>query len=85
MVTPTQAEKVADALLDESRRALRTKQVKRKETADAERRRRESPLLPALISAIAVSVALSYIDNIFVCIAIGAAIGAVSGWAARRH
>lgn len=84
MVTPTQAEKVADALLDEPQRALGAKQVKRNEAADAERRRRESPLLPALISAVAVSVALGYFENVFVCIVIGAAIGTVFGWAARR-
>ena len=85
MVTPTQAEKVADALMDEPRRALDDKQVKRNKAAEAERRRRESPLLPALISAIVVSVALGYLENVFVCILIGAAIGTMFGWAARRR
>ena len=84
MVTPKQAEKVASTLLDEARKALEAKQEKRRAIAAAGRRRRESPLIPAFIAAATVAVSLDYFENMAVCVALGAAIGALFGWAARR-
>ena len=84
MVTKKEAEKVASTLLYEPRKALEANQEKRRAIAAAGRRRRESPLIPAFIAAIAVAVTLDYFENMVVCVVLGTAIGGLFGWAARR-
>ena len=84
MITYEQAERVADTLLDEPQKELERNREKRDSAESAERRRRESPLLPAFFAAIAVTVALSFLDNILVCVGLGILVGGLFGWAARR-
>jgi hypothetical protein len=84
MITPKQAEQVADSLLDQPRRALDAKREKRGSIERAERARRESPVLPAFLAALTVYIALDYTENAFVGVALGTVVGAVFGWVARR-
>ncbi len=84
MITRDQAEQAADSLLDQSKKELSAKQDKRAKLASAERRRRESPLLPAFVAAITTYGSLNYLDNASVSVMLGAAIGGLFGWAARR-
>ncbi len=84
MITRDQAEKAADSLLDQSKKELSAKQDKRAKLALAEQRKRESPLFPAFVAAITVYGSLDYLDNALVSVVLGAAIGGLFGWAARR-
>ncbi len=84
MITRDQAEQAADSLLDQSKKELSAKQDKRAKLASAEQRRRESPLIPAFVAAITVYVALDYLDYALASVMLGAAIGGLFGWAARR-
>ncbi len=84
MITRDQAEQAADSLLDQSKKELSAKQDKRAKLASAEQRRRESPLIPAFVASITVYVALDYLDYALASVMLGAAIGGLFGWAARR-
>ena len=84
MITPEQAGQVADTLLDEPRKDLERNREKREAAESSERRRRESPMFPAFIAAITVTVALGYLDNTLACVALGTIVGGLFGWAARR-
>ena len=84
MTTSEQAEQVADTLLEEPRKELERKREKRDAAESSARRRRESPLLPAYFAAIAVIVALEFLDNTLACVGLGTLAGGLFGWAARR-
>ena len=84
MTTKEQAEKAADSLLEEPRRALDEDRKKRKDALQDAVARRNSPLIPAFVAAITVMISMQYIDSNVACVALGAAIGGLFGWAARR-
>ena len=84
MITQDQAEQVANSILEQPQKELDAKRSHRIAVATAVRRRRESPLIPALISAMTVLVALEYLENTLVCVVLGTIVGSLFGWAARR-
>ena len=84
MTTKDQAEKVAESLLEEPRRAIDEERKKRDDAQQDAIVRRKSPLIPAFVAAITVMISMQYIDNNVACVVLGAAIGGLFGWAARR-
>lgn len=84
MITQDQAEQVANNILEQPQKELDAKRSQRRAVATAVRKRRESPLFPALIAAITVLVALEYLENTLVCVLLGTVVGGLFGWAARR-
>ena len=84
MITNDQAEQVANSILEQPQKELDAKRSQREAVATAERRRRESPLIPALVAAMTVLVALEYLENTLACVVLGTVVGGLFGWAARR-
>ena len=58
MITPEQADQVANSILNQPRKALDEKQEKRSIREHAERLRRHSQLIPAFTGALTVNVAM---------------------------
>ena len=84
MITQEQAARVADSILEEPQKELESKRRQREAIASTERRRRESPLVPALFASITVMLALEYLENTMVCVLLGMVVGSLAGSAARR-
>ena len=84
MITREQADQAADSISEPSRKELRAKKDKRQKFAAAARRKRESPLFPAVIAAVTVYFSLQYQDIGFASVMLGAAIWGLYGWVARR-
>jgi hypothetical protein len=84
MMTPEQSEQAAESLLDQPKAELRARQEKRANIASAERRRLESPFIPAVVAAVTTIAALGYLENTFICLLVGAMVGGLFGLAARR-
>ena len=84
MVTQEQAKRIADSILEEPQKELESKRRRRDAIASTARRRRESPLIPALFASITVLIALEYLENTMVCVLLGMLVGGLFGWAARR-
>lgn len=61
-----------------------SRQEKMAKQAAAAQRRCESPLIPALTAALATIAALGFLESTLVSALLGAAVGGLFGWAARR-
>lgn len=83
-MTPEQKEQVADNLLAKPRQERDARRARREAAGLAARRRRESPIVPALTSAIAVVIAVEYGLGSLASVVLGTAVGGLFGWAARR-
>ena len=83
-MTPEQAEKVADGLLEQPRKEIQAKRQARGDAAARERRRGEV-LVPALTASIAVLIAMEYTLNPVLCVLLGTLVGGLFGWAVRRQ
>lgn len=84
-MTPEQSEQAAESLLDQPKAELKARQEKRANVASAERRRLESPFIPAVVAAVTTVAALGYLENTLICLLVGALVGGLFGWAARRN
>lgn len=83
MTNREQARQAAESILDKPRQELKAKRDKRARLASAERRRRESPIIPAGFAAITVVIALDFLDPV-IAVVLGTLVGGLYGWAARK-
>ena len=84
MITRKQAEQVADTLLEPLEEELSANKGKRETFRSIQQRRRESPLVPAFVAAIATYLVLAYTDSGLFAVMVGATVGGLFGWAARK-
>ena len=84
MITREQADQAGKGLLEQPQAELGERQDKLAKQAAAAQRRCESPLIPALTAAVTTVAALGFVENTAVCVMLGAAVGGLFGWAARR-
>ena len=84
MITRTQAEQVADTLLEPHKEELGAKKGTRETLRSIQQRRRESPLVPAFVAAITTYLVLDYTESALFAVVLGAVVGGLFGWAARK-
>lgn len=84
MITRKQAEEVADTILEPHKKELSAKKGKRERLRSIQRRRRESPLGPALFAATMTYTSLTFTESALFAVMFGAGVGWLFGWAARR-
>ena len=84
MITREQAEKVTDTLLEPHQDELQERKKERQEFRTIQQRRRESPLVPAIGAAVATYILLSYVDSAIFVVTVGAGVGGLFGWVARK-
>ncbi len=84
MITREQAEQAANGVLKQPEAVLSTRQEKMARQAAAAQRRCESPLIPALTAAFTTIAALGFLESTLISALLGAAVGGLFGWAARR-
>ena len=84
MITRKQAEQVSDSLLAPHEEKLSDKKGKRESLRSIQQRRRESPLVPAFVAAITTYLVLDYTESALFAVMVGAFVGGLSGWAARK-
>ena len=85
MTTRKQAEQIADALLEPHENERDAKKAEREDLQSIQQRRRESPLFPAIVAATATYLSLSYTDSAVFAVMLGAGVGGLSGWLARKR
>ncbi|MEL7022792.1 MAG: hypothetical protein AAGL69_03530 [Pseudomonadota bacterium] len=78
------AASIADQILEEPRKAIERDRNRRLYANRARKLRRATTVVPVITGACGVLVARDYVDSIFLCLAIGALVGALFGWAAKR-
>lgn len=81
MITREQA---TSSILEQPEAEPGSKQEKIAKQAAAAQRRCESPLIPALTAALITIGALGFLESTLVSALLGAAVGGLFGWAARR-
>jgi hypothetical protein len=84
MITREQAEQAANSILEQPEAEPGSRQEKMARRAAAAQRRRESPLIPALTAALTTIAALGFLESALISALLGAAVGGLFGWAARR-
>lgn len=81
MITREQA---TNSILEQPEAESGSKQEKMAKQAAAAQRRCESPLIPALTAALTTIGALGFLESTLVSALLGAAVGGLFGWAARK-
>ena len=84
MITREQAEQAANGILKQPEAELSSRQEKMARQAAAAQRRCESPLIPALTAALTTIAALGFLESTLISALLGAGVGGLFGWAARR-
>jgi hypothetical protein len=84
MITREQAEQAANSILEQPEAESGSRKEKTARQAAAAQRRCESPLIPALTAALTTIAALGFLESTLISALLGAAVGGLFGWAARR-
>ncbi|RLA33897.1 MAG: hypothetical protein DRR11_04315 [Gammaproteobacteria bacterium] len=85
MITHEQGEQAANSILEQPGAELGSKQEKMARQAAAAQKRCASPLIPALTAALTTIAALGFLESTLISALLGAAVGGLFGWAARRY